>query len=136
MPISATCPSNNRQGGFTLLELVVVLAIVTLLGAVVLPNLVKMQQAWKFRIELQDIVSQIRSLGYRARLQHVEARIGSQGMLPEYLLVLPPGWKLTTQVPVIYRSNGACLGGKVELIQGDQRREFDLIPPLCVPEHS
>lgn len=134
MPISAICPSSESHAGFTLLELVVVLALVTLLGAVILPNLIKMQQAWKSRTELQDIVSQLRSLGYRARLQGLEVSIGPQGLEPVDMLALPSGWTLSARLPVLYRRNGACLGGKVELIQGEVHHEFDLGPPLCVPE--
>jgi general secretion pathway protein G len=136
MPTSAICPGSDVQAGFTLLELVVVLALVTLLGAVVLPNLIKMQQAWQFRTELQDIVGQIRGLGYRVRLQGVEASIGPQGLVPENLLILPSGWAMSARVPVVYRNNGACLGGKVELKHGDERRDFELTPPLCVPERT
>lgn len=133
MPISATCPGNERQKGFTLLEMVVVLALVALLGAVIMPSLLKMQQAWKRRTEMQDVVGQLRSLGYRARLQGLEVAIGPQGVVPPQMLPLPEQWSLSAAVPVLYLVNGACLGGRVGLSH-DQVTEFlDLEAPLCQP---
>lgn len=110
MPISATYPSNEFKRGFTLLEMVVVLALVALLGAVVMPSLLKMQQAWKRRIELQDIAGQLRSMGYRARLQGLEVAIGPYGVVPPQMLSLPEHWSLSAPVPILYLANGACLG--------------------------
>lgn len=133
MPISATRPGNECQRGFTLLEMVVVLALVALLGAVVMPSLLKMQQTWKRRTELQDIAGQLRSLGYRARLQGLEVTIGPHGVVPPQLLSLPEHWSLSAAVPILYLANGACLGGRVGLTY-DQMTEFlDLEAPLCQP---
>lgn len=134
MPISATYPSNEFKRGFTLLEMVVVLALVALFGAVVMPSLLKMQQAWKRRIELQDIAGQLRSMGYRARLQGLEVAIGPYGVVPPQMLSLPEHWSLSAPVPILYLANGACLGGRIGLTH-DQVTEFlDLEAPLCQPE--
>lgn len=134
MPISAIYPSNERTKGFTLLEMVVVLALVALLGAVVMPSLLKMQQAWKRRTELQDVAGQLSSLGYRARLQGLEVAIGPQGVVPPQMLSLPEHWSLTAPVPILYLANGACLGGRVGLTQAQVTEFLDLEAPLCQPK--
>jgi len=128
-------PSRERHLGFTLLEMVVVLALVALLGAVIMPSLTKMQQAWKRRTETQDVANQLGSLGYRARLQSSEVVIGPQGISPAALLVLPSGWTLTASTPVVFHANGACLGGEAELSDDlGVRQHLLLEPPLCVPD--
>lgn len=136
MPISATCRRNDVSRGFTLLELVVVLALVTLLGAVVMPGLLKMQQAWQRRTDNQNIDDQLRSLSYRARLSATEVIIGPAGVEPTGLLVLPQDWKLTAKIPVIYRTNGVCLGGEAVLEHDGIVEHVMLEAPLCVPERS
>lgn len=130
---SATCPNSEGQLGFTLLELVVVLALVALLGAVIMPGLMKMQEAWTRRIDAQDIANQLRSLGYRARLEAIEVVIGAQGVRPERMLTLPSGWTLSAVPPVVFRSNGACLGGRVDLTRAEVVDSLTLEAPLCLP---
>ncbi|MBO3274598.1 prepilin-type N-terminal cleavage/methylation domain-containing protein [Pseudomonas schmalbachii] len=134
MPISVTCPGSERQSGFTLLELVVVLALVAALGAIVLPSLLKMQEAWRRHVDLQDIASQLRSLGYRTRLQARETIIGADGALPADMLSLPAGWTLSARQPLVYLANGACLGGEVSLQHEDVVQVMQLMAPLCQPE--
>lgn len=136
MPISATCRRNDLARGFTLLELVVVLALVTLLGAVVMPGLLKMQAAWQRRTDNQGIDDQLRSLSYRARLNATEVMIGPVGVEPPALLVLPSGWKLTARIPIIYRANGVCLGGDAVLERDGIAEHVSLKAPLCAPERS
>ncbi|MHB9798350.1 prepilin-type N-terminal cleavage/methylation domain-containing protein [Pseudomonas sp. MT3] len=136
MPRSAIYPCSERPSGFTLLEMVVVLALVALLGAVVMPGLLKMQEAWKRRIDMQDIADQLRSLGYRARLEATDVVIGREGVWPGRMLDLPPGWSLSAQPPVVFRRNGACLGGQVDLIRGEVVDHLRLDAPLCLPSRS
>ncbi|KRV81737.1 prepilin-type N-terminal cleavage/methylation domain-containing protein [Pseudomonas citronellolis] len=134
MRTSASCPGNERYGGFTLLELLVVLALVAAVGAVVMPNLLNMQEAWRRRVDLQDIANQLQTLGYRARLEARQTLIGPAGVEPPQMLKLPQGWTLSASAPVIYLANGVCLGGTLELRQGDVARQLQLVPPQCLPE--
>ncbi|MOA22101.1 hypothetical protein D3C78_1426400 [compost metagenome] len=134
MPTSVTCPGSERQSGFTLLELVVVLALVAALGAIVLPSLMKMQEAWRRRLDIQDIAGQLRSLGYRTRLQARETVIGAGGVSPADMLSLPVGWILSAQQPLVYRANGACLGGEVSVQHEGVVKVLRLEAPLCQPE--
>lgn len=119
-----------------MLELVVVLALVALLGAVAMPGLLKMQQAWQRRTDNQNIDDQLRSLSYRARLSATEAVIGPAGVEPPEMLVLPAGWKLTAKIPIVYRANGACLGGEAVLERDGIVEHLKFAAPLCVPERS
>ncbi|MED5610371.1 MULTISPECIES: prepilin-type N-terminal cleavage/methylation domain-containing protein [unclassified Pseudomonas] len=134
MRTSATCPGSERSGGFTLLELLVVLALVAALGAIVMPSLLNMQEAWRRRVELQDITNQLQTLGYRARLEAQQTLIGPAGVEPPRMLRLPDGWVLSAGVPVIYLANGACLGGLLQLRREEAIRELRLEPPQCLPE--
>ncbi|WP_302328951.1 type II secretion system protein [Pseudomonas triclosanedens] len=133
MRISATCPDDERQGGFTLLEMIVVLALVALLGAVVMPSLLKMQQAWQRRLDIQNVMAQIRSLGYRVRLAGQPAAFGPAGIMPSDLLSMPAGWEVGAASPLIYLANGACLGGELILRHDEAIEHITLPAPLCQP---
>ncbi|MND25609.1 hypothetical protein D3C80_160440 [compost metagenome] len=132
IPMSVTCPS-AEQRGFTLLELLVVLALVAAISAVALPGLVKMQAAWSRRVEADDLLNQVRSLGYRVRNDGRELFIGERGADPSELLQLPEGWALSAQPPVRYLANGACLGGRLEVRHEGTVRILSLKPPYCTP---
>ncbi|MCY1479112.1 hypothetical protein D9M68_125460 [compost metagenome] len=131
MPILATCPGNRQAAGFTLLELVVVLAIVAALGAIVMPSLMNMHEAWRRRIDFQDVLDQLQGLGYRTRLDAVETVIGPAGVVPAGRLLLPDGWSLSAREPVIYWQNGVCLGGQVDLSHAGRTEVLQLDAPLC-----
>ncbi|MCY1264980.1 hypothetical protein D9M68_141840 [compost metagenome] len=132
IPMSVTCPS-AEQRGFTLLELLVVLALVAAISAVALPGLVKMQAAWSRRVGADDLLNQVRSLGYRVRNDGRELFIGERGADPSELLQLPEGWALSAQPPVRYLANGACLGGRLEVRHEGTVRILSLKPPYCTP---
>lgn len=132
MPTSAMCRGN--EWGFTLLELVVVLALIGTMGALVMPNLIRMQESWQREVQLQNIAEQLCALGYRARLDGRETMIDSSGVTPSGSLQLPAGWRLSAPQRLVYYSNGNCSGGVVIVQQGQILRRLNLSPPLCQPE--
>ncbi len=136
MPTLVT-PRRNRArrgGGVTLLELLVVLAIVGLVVAVAAPRMIQVSESLSAAGERRDVINRIGALGYRARQQGegfvLERLPANDGEVP---LSLPRGWTLQASEPVTWRANGVCLGGRLQLRKGDWQGTLVLEPPLCEP---
>ncbi len=129
-----TFPLNKLKltQGFTLLEIVVVLAILSLVAGMVMPHTAKVVQRFQAAAERDEIFKQLSDLGVQARrnargfeLYHYSAADSS---LP---LQLPEGWVLQAEAPVRYRANGFCEGGTVKLQRNDTIFMLNLKPPYC-----
>ena len=166
--MSATCPngppkrvdaSGTCASGFTLLELVVVLTLVSLMTMMAVPNLQRLYGAAARTTERNAILDQLANLGRHALLQRRAYLIvgsgapdamqklspaadpGDQGapdhVLPfehhePYRMDLPDGWTLHLPAPILVRANGVCLGGEIELSYNDELDvRLVLEPPYC-----
>ncbi len=146
MRMSATCRTKaSRAGGFTLLELTIVLALVGLVAAVALPNLQRLYDAFVRETERARIIDQFAALGQRALaagrayavLDADAADAQAYADYEPYSIDLPPGWALRVKRPVLVRANGFCLGGEVALAHtGGEAIELALAPPYCRPTEA
>lgn len=127
----------SKSPGFTLLEILVVLAIAGLLVGVALPQISGMAERVRIANQRQGIQAAIEELGYRAyatgQVLVIPATPTEKNSPPTTLpLILPTGWRLVTHKPILYAINGICSGGGVELIDPEQRTEsYQLLPPHC-----
>lgn len=168
--MSATCPNNPPKrvdvsgtisSGFTLLELIVVLVLVSVVTALATPNLQRLYGAVARTTERNAILDRFASLGRQAML-HRRAYLVVGGDTPDetrmrnstarsddedapsaerissfeqhelYRPDLPDGWTIHVPEPILVRANGVCLGGEVVLsYNGEPDVRLVLEPPYC-----
>ncbi len=114
--------------GFTLLELLVVLSLIGLIAGVVAPRFINLGDKLSIKNQRLEVRQKINGLPLLALRKGMTLRIDSE----RAPLSLPQGWRVTAATPVTYQSNGVCLGGEIEVWQGDNREErITLRAPLC-----
>lgn len=118
----------HLQRGFTLLELLVVISIIGLLAGVIAPRFIDMGNKLSIKNQRLEIRQKINGLPLLALRKGSTLRIDTKGAPVE----LPADWRVTAPAPVVYQSNGSCLGGRVEVWHGEARHEaILLLPPFC-----
>ena len=132
----------KRSDGFTLLELIVVLVILGVVGALALPNLQNLYASVTRRADRDIALDQIARLGAEALLSgrgfvvrpsasSKEEDAPSAGYV-ERELDLPADWGFELDRPLRVQPNGVCLGASLTLVDPRGRRtEHDLEPPFC-----
>lgn len=157
--MSATCPNNPPKrvdasaawaSGFTLLELIVVLVLVSVVTAMATPNLQRLYRAVARTTERNAILDRLANLGRRAMLERrtylvvgtaaspddeaapSSGRVASFEHHEPYRMALPDGWAMHLPEPLLVRANGVCLGGEVALsYNGRPDVRLVLEPPYC-----
>lgn len=167
--MSATCPNNRHKridasgtfsSGFTLLELIVVLTLVSLMTMMAVPNLQRLYGTAARTTERNAILDRFASLGRQAMLhrraylvvgtdaraerKRADGATRSNGDAPSsgrvasfehhepYRMDLPDGWTIHVPDPILVRANGVCLGGRVALsYNGEPDVRLVLEPPYC-----
>lgn len=131
MRTSATPPRSETGRGFTLLELVVVLALLGLAVALVAPAGFRTIETWRRATEVDGVLERLSGLPETAR-QEGKALTFPAGPLPaEQLGDLPEGWVVRLDDPLVIHPNGACLGSRGALVNGGYSRAFRMDAPFC-----
>jgi prepilin-type N-terminal cleavage/methylation domain-containing protein len=143
MPTSGCCRHDRAQRpgqalrGFTLLEMLVVLAVLSLVVGLAAPRLYRTYQAVVERGEREGIVAQLAALSLRANALGVAFTLAADSIariLPDGrpMIALPAGWQLSTDRPIRFNFVGMCDGGTVRLRSpiGEQV-DVDLDAPAC-----
>ena len=138
--------------GFTLLELLIVLLLMSLLAAIAAPNLVRLYSNIQRQTEREYILDQFAGLGRMAlrngrgyvvkaeghtRPETGEASKPRELQPPEtgaepFIVDLPKGWTIDLSHPLVIRFNGVCLGAQLTLLfEGKVETRFALEPPFC-----
>jgi general secretion pathway protein G len=114
-PTSASCHRAEARiaGGFTLLELLLVLALVALLTALVAPRMWQWVESARVRAGVDGARAELEALPMRAFAG--AKRIERSAEEP---LSLPGGWRLELSAPLVYEANGMTAGSRVRIRAG------------------
>jgi general secretion pathway protein G len=142
--------STTNSFGFTLLELLAVLLILSLLAGMVAPRLSKMYESVQIAFERDEVLAQLNGLNYLAFQQSQDfvltrfpvekgandnlesaEKLEKEAITNELPLELPEGWQIRADTPIFFRANGACSGGMVYLQFQERSFRVQLKPPFC-----
>ncbi|MEY3220945.1 MAG: hypothetical protein RIT27_2302 [Pseudomonadota bacterium] len=123
----------HQDKGFTLLELLIVLLVLGLITGLALPRMSAIYEGMVISYQKDDILSQLNGLHFKTFQQgeNFDLTVYPLPSTAPKLLELPEGWKLQTQQPIRFRSNGACAGGHLTLFHGEEQFVIKLEPPFC-----
>ena len=135
MPILAFSQTHDRRAsfGYSLIEVVVVLVLLSLVTSVVIPNLSSTIDRFQLRSNQDEVLIQLSGLGYLAYQKQQAIVLYPDDDLGD-VLGLPEGWTIELESPIRYQANGICLGGTITLFYKQEAKEFLLTAPFCRPE--
>ena len=123
--------SNPGDRGFTLLELVVVLALLGLATALVAPAGFRMIASWRRATDVDAVLGTLVAMGARARQEGRAIHLPVGEVDTARVGALPDGWTLTLETPLTIQANGACAGTRGEMRHPNYVRPFVLEAPFC-----
>lgn len=136
MPTSAFYPPEwGRERGFSLLELLIVLALASIMVAMVAPRLSKTIDAIAVSGERLEVQRQLEALPLLARQQGRAIMAPAQENLSS-LTELPDGWSVMALTALHVRENGVCMPARLRVEGGGVSEEWGLGTPDCRVVHG
>lgn len=118
--------------GYTLLELVVVMAILAMATALAAPTGYRMIRSWQEATGVDDVLLQMERLPIVVRASGAPLAGEANGGIP--LVHLPDGWSLRMAQPIHVLSNGFCSDARGVLVTASQSIDFRIRSPFCQVE--
>lgn len=123
-----------RHGGFTLLEMIVVLAILGLAAALVGPLMVRSIDTWRRKAAMDILLDELRALPGNARGSGKPITISDAALASaDPPLRVDADWTLHAPEPWSVGANGVCQGGKVIIGNAYGERTISVAGPFCDP---
>jgi prepilin-type N-terminal cleavage/methylation domain-containing protein len=131
--VSRSIPSKFARppSGFTLLEMLVVLALIALVAGLAAPNFGRMLDRYNAATQWREVESAIDDLPYKT-FATGQALSLDESNARDLLATLPPDWSITIPKAIRYRETGWCEGGTLTVTNTDgEARTYMLTAPRC-----
>ncbi len=135
MPTSGSCRRSDARrcraaGGFTLLELLIVLALTAVMVALVAPRLSGTVEAIQVSGDRADVVRRIAGLPVAVRLSGAPARFDAKADLSARLH-LPEGWGVVVDTPLAISALGVCDAADITVAGPRGSEQWAVLAPDC-----
>ena len=115
--------------GYTLLEMIVVMAILAMATAIAAPPSYRMIRSWQEATQVEDVLQQMEQLPGTVRASGRPLDGERNGGIP--VIALPEGWSLRMATPLRVLANGACSDARGTLATQQQSIDFRILAPFC-----
>jgi type II secretory pathway pseudopilin PulG len=123
-----------RPGGFTVLEMIGVLAILGLAAALVGPSMVRSIDTWRRQAAMDVLLDQLRALPGNARGSGKQITVSDATLASATPpLRIDADWTLHAPEPWSVGANGVCQGGEVIIRNAYGERSIRVAAPFCDP---
>jgi prepilin-type N-terminal cleavage/methylation domain-containing protein len=135
MPMSGSCHRSDHGGraaGFTLLELLIVLALIGLTAAMVVPRLVQTYDAIVASGERAEVVRALEDLPLRVRIAgHADVFEPVGPSQADTLVEAPDGWAVRLLDPLRIERTGICHPSRVQVRGRGTTETWRITAPSC-----
>jgi prepilin-type N-terminal cleavage/methylation domain-containing protein len=122
-----------KPRGFTLLEMLVVLALIGVMAGIALPNFSRFLESFSIKNQWAAVERELADVPYQVFVSGTAFQLDSSSA-GKRLTTLPEGWRIEVVSPILYRFSGWCEGGRLAVISaGGERRNYQLAAPACSP---
>lgn len=122
-----------KDRGFTLLEMLVVLALIGVMAGLALPNFSRFFESFTNSGRWSAIEREIADLPYQVFSAGVALRFDPNSAT-QRLPAIPSDWRVEVSAPILYRESGWCEGGRLAIVSAaGERRDYLLVAPACSP---
>jgi len=139
MPTSGSCRRSTdrvRARGFSLLELLVVLAIVSIMVALVAPRLSGTMRAIATSGDRAETVRQIERLPLLAREAGHPIEIAADAEVRAEGVAFPEGWKVVAITALAVAANGFCRPAQLRVEHDAGSETWAVAGPDCAVDHG
>ncbi len=122
-----------KTRGFTLLEMLVVLALIGVLAGLALPNFTRFLESFTNSSQWNAIERELADVPYQVFMSGAAFRMDTASAAKR-LTSIPQTWRVDVGASILYRESGWCEGGRLAVISaGGERRDYLLRAPTCTP---
>lgn len=124
----------HRAAAFTLLEMVVVVAVLGLATALVAPAMLRGLDSWRRQAALDGVLDQVRALPGRARGTGRAIVVDETSLKgPQPPLRVADAWSLSVPAAWKVHATGVCEGGEIRMSNAYSTRTVRVTAPFCDP---
>lgn len=121
-----------QSRGFTLIELLIVMSFIGVILAFAIPNILSLYRGFQDRMVKEDIEKQLNHVGFQAYLNAQNFELTEESA--KTALHLPEDVTITIENPIVYRFNGTCKGGPLQVETDWKKWDYLLESPFCFPQ--